>query len=416
MQDQGQLEAAALGYVIAGMADSVMPLQPALFTIETNRLIAVAIGKASDPESLPQLMDALGDDLERAGGFSYLTDLADSWSPFGTLGGPEVVRILRERAENRRRANIALDISRMAQQGEPIQGLIESLLGSEYVAEDKFPTAIEAVTAAIARHKEIRDNPKARVPIAVAGMETMYGLEPGHLCVIGARAKIGKTALALQIAYLAAVRGHKTAYFSMEMPAYQLGGRLVSQVSGVPLIPGEEITPGRQQALDRAQARIKGVSDLLAIIDQVDTDDALYAVIRRLARAGTELFVVDYLGLIRPVRAAERRDLEIAAITRNLKRLAVKLGISIIVLAQINRESQKTAGRKPELHHLRESGAIEADADLVLLIWREQDDSGLPTEHGEIIVAANRHGPTDSFPIMFRGSAVRFEVGDVEGR
>lgn len=415
MNDQAQLEAAALGYILSGVGEPLGSLPVGMFAIESNRLVAAAIARCSEPDSLPQVMDALGGDLERAGGFEYLAQLLSAWEPFGSLAGPETVRILRERAENRRRSAVALDISRLAGLGEPIQKLIESLNASEYVLEDKYPTAAEAAAAAVARHKEIRDNPKARVPIAVAGMETMYGLEPGHLCVIGARAKVGKTALALQVAYLAAVRGHKTAYFSMEMPAYQLGGRLVSQVSGVPLVPGEEITPGRQQALDRAQAKIKGVGDQLAIIDQVDTDDALYAVIRSLAKGGTELFVVDYLGLIRPLKTAERRDLEIAAITRNLKRLAVRLGVSIIVLAQINRESQKTAGRKPELHHLRESGAIEADADLVLLIWREQDDNGLPTEYGEIIVAANRHGPTDSFPIRFRGSAVRFEVNDEQG-
>ena len=407
-QSQEVLEQAALSYVLSGVAPQIAPLDPALFFCARNKAIAEAMQMCPEP-SLVGVLGALDDKvLGQVGGISTLIALQGCWEVYGAIHAGEVVRILQERAESRRVRGVALEMLSLVHKEEPFEHLIPQLQNQTQTVS--WHNAASAVQAALDHFEAIRTGQIKPIPLAVANLDLEYSLLPGQLVVLGARAKIGKTAAALQLAHRVAVTGNPVAFFSLEMPAYQLGARLVSQNAGISstAIQNNVLTSREASILQATSMRLLKLGDMLRFVDSVFTDEAIYSCIRQQAAQGVKLVVVDYLGLIVPNKREARNDLEIANITRSLKRLAIDLNIVIVLLAQINREAERGEENKPELHHLKGSGAIEADADLVLLLWRKTE-YGVPGESGEIIVAANRHGPTGVFGVEFIGKSMRFD-------
>ena len=245
------------------------------------------------------------------------------------------------------------------------------------------------------------------------------GLKPGEMFVLAARPSIGKTALALNMATnIALNHSHSAAVgiFSLEMPALSLILRMICSESRVGLAEfrNKTINQSRWQDITRAASDL---SKAKIVIDDTGAIDILElrAKARRMkAKYGVEVIFVDYLQLIRAhTKSNASRENEVSMISGSLKAMAKELNIPVVVLAQLNRQAEQ--GEKPKLSQLRESGAIEQDADVVALLHRERekqheqkddDNSGLLSE---LIVAKNRNGATGTVNLLFFPKYTRFE-------
>ena len=240
------------------------------------------------------------------------------------------------------------------------------------------------------------------------------GFQPKELTILGARPAIGKTAVAGNVAMHVAMSGRTVAFFSLEMPSKALIDRVCCARGGVDLQAHRHgrLSDAQKQHYLRALGEV--VEAPLYIDDQPgQTAASIEAKAARLqASAGLDLVIVDYLGLM----AAERRGMEnreqaVAAISRAMKGLAKRLNVPVILLSQLNRELYKRIDKRPILSDLRESGAIEQDADLVLFLHREEyynrEDPSL-TGKGELIIAKARNGPLGTVHLHYDARTCRF--------
>ena len=249
--------------------------------------------------------------------------------------------------------------------------------------------------------------------------ERTGGFQPGHLIVVGGRAKMGKTALAMCSVQHAAGEGQRLPclVFSLEMGETELGARLASSEGGV---DGQRLRNGFLEQADWIHfARACGsLADApIHVYDRPATFPRIRSIARRWrareAPKGLGLIVVDYLGLIQsdPNRPkGQNREQEISAWSRGFKLLAKELGVPVILLAQLNRELERRPDKRPVMSDLRESGAIEQDADMVLFVYRDEVYNAASTHRGiaELIIGANRHGPAGMVYLRFEGEYTRF--------
>ena len=258
---------------------------------------------------------------------------------------------------------------------------------------------------------------------AVTGLPTGYtefdemtaGLQPTDLIILAARPAMGKTTFALNIAEHAAIRTKKAvAVFSMEMSASQLALRLISSNGRV---NAQRLRNGQLEDEDwsRVTGAIRMLREAKIFIDDTPglSPDVLRAKARRLKREhDLGLIVIDYLQLMSVPGNTENRATEISEISRSLKHLAKELNVPVIALSQLNRSLEQRADKRPVMADLRESGAIEQDADIILFIYRDDyynkensPDKGL----AEIIIGKQRKGPTGSLKLKFFGEYTRFD-------
>ena len=258
---------------------------------------------------------------------------------------------------------------------------------------------------------------------AITGLPTGYvefdemtaGLQPTDLIILAARPAMGKTTLALNMAEYAAMKTKKpVAVFSMEMSASQLALRLISSVGRV---NAARLRTGQLEDEDwsRISSAIRLLKDTKIFIDDTPalSPDALRAKARRLKREhGLGMIVIDYLQLMAVPGNSENRATEISEISRSLKALAKELNVPVIALSQLNRSLEQRADKRPVMADLRESGAIEQDADVIVFIYRDDyynkensPDKGL----AEVIIGKQRNGPTGSVKLKFFGEYTRFD-------
>jgi replicative DNA helicase len=240
------------------------------------------------------------------------------------------------------------------------------------------------------------------------------GLQPSDLIILAARPSMGKTALALNMAEYAAIKGKKAvAVFSMEMSASQLAFRLISSLGR---INQQHLRTGELEDADwpRVTSAIQLLKDAKIFIDDTPalSPGELRARARRLKREhDLGLIVIDYLQLMAVPGTRENRATEISEISRSLKALAKELNVPVIALSQLNRSLEQRTDKRPVMADLRESGAIEQDADVIVFIYRddyynkESPDKGL----AEIIIGKQRNGPTGSVKLTFLGHYTKFE-------
>jgi replicative DNA helicase len=249
--------------------------------------------------------------------------------------------------------------------------------------------------------------------------KTDGGFRPEELIVIAARPGVGKTSLGLNIALNVAGRGLGVAFFSLEMSAQQLADRMIAQISKVP-VPNFRRGPKRCQPgqWDKVQSALDTISTLPVFVDDDPLLDPLTLISKaRMVKQRHEhtnpirLVILDYLQLMSSGsgKTAINREQEVANAARTLKRLARELKVPVIAMAQLNRESEKRANKRPTLADLRESGEIEQVSDIVLAIYREDaNDEGSPVGAAELIIAKHRNGPTGSIPLGFRADLTEF--------
>lgn len=240
------------------------------------------------------------------------------------------------------------------------------------------------------------------------------GLQPSDLIIVAGRPSMGKTALALNVGYNAAKKtGKAVAVFSLEMSKQQLGIRLLGFDAG---INANKLRTGflRDREWERLTDAANRLSELPIFIDDSSSVSVLEmkAKCRRLRKKhDLALVIVDYLQLIQGRRSAESRQLEISEISRMLKALAKDLDVPVIAVSQLNRRVEDRPNRRPQLADLRESGAIEQDADVIAFIYRDEvyhPDSEENRNIAEINIAKQRNGPTGMFKLTFRKELTAF--------
>ncbi len=235
------------------------------------------------------------------------------------------------------------------------------------------------------------------------------GFQFGELAIIAARPSIGKTAIAIAIAKAASIDSRiPTLFISLEMSDESIVRRMVSSVGSIPMqdIKTGQLDQGGMKAMSTASAKIAGSPIHFVSGSGVSNIATITAVIRRAVRKwGVKLVLVDYLQKIHGSKAAEKKTYEIAEVSGRLKGVASDTKTAVVALAQLNRENEKDKGRVPRLTDLADSGQIERDADLVLLLNRERNQ---PQGEAVIAIAKQRDGECGLVPLWYDGQYCRF--------
>ncbi|UCD81197.1 MAG: replicative DNA helicase [Desulfobacterales bacterium] len=381
-----------------------------------------AQGKPADLVTLANLLRNKKQ-LDSIGGAVYLSKIADSVPPAVHAG--HYAGIIRRKSALRsliRRGNEI--INRSLKCGDDVEEVIDfaerSILEiSTATAQPSCRRVGELMLETIERLEERQKN-RAIVTGVPSGFRDLdcltAGFQKADLIILAARPSMGKTALALNIARHAAVEiGIPVAVFSLEMSEEQLAERLLTAEAKVNAgrLRGGFISRDDWMELNNAAENL--ASAPIFIDDSTDlTAWDIRARSRRLKKnEGIGLVVIDYLQLIKSRQSAERRDLEISEISRSLKYMAKELKIPVIALSQLNRMLEKRVDKRPILSDLRESGALEQDADLVIFIYRDEvyneQNTLASASIAEITLAKQRNGPIGSLKLTFFKPYTRFE-------
>jgi replicative DNA helicase len=396
-----------------------------------HRLVFEAIGSLAgngqpcDVVTVSQHLERTGH-LESAGGLAYIGSLARETPTAANVRA--YADIVRERSLLRQLIHAGTEIASavFSNDGETARELVDRAEQRIFeIAESGFRGRQGAVAvrsllpAVIDQIDDAYSNPdKPRgLPTGFADFDKMTGgLRPGDLVIVAGRPSMGKTTLAVNMAEYAALHHRdnraSVAIFSMEMPSEQLITRMLSSIGGVPL---GNLRSGKISDDDwvRITSATSQLSEAKIFVDETPalTPTELRARSRRVKREhGLDLIVVDYLQLMQVPGTKENRATEIAEISRGLKVLAKELAVPVIALSQLNRAVEQRENKKPVMSDLRESGGIEQDADMILLIYREEVYDRQTAKKGiaEIDLVKHRNGEIGTFVLTFQGQFTRF--------
>ncbi len=365
--------------------------------------------------------------LEEVGGLAYLAALPDTVPSAANLS--YYLDIVLEKYILRKMIHTCTEVAGRVYEHE---GEIDALLDeverdilriSEARVEGKTDKIKELVKKAISTIEDYhqRQGMLTGVGTGFADLDKMTsGLHPGEMIVVAARPSMGKTSLAMNIAEHVAIEEKlPVGVFSLEMTSESLVLRMLCSLSRVNL---RNVREGF--LAERDFPKLTGAAGRLAGAPLFIDDSSGLSILQLRAKArrmvqqyGIKLFVIDYLQLLHSTaRRAENRQQEIADISNGIKSLAKELSVPVIVLSQLNRELEKDKSRKPQLSDLRESGAIEQDADVVCLLYkpsREEEEGGAGEEQDalpvNLLIAKQRNGPTGDIHLTFLKSYTRFE-------
>ncbi|MDQ7056207.1 MAG: replicative DNA helicase [Persephonella sp.] len=425
-----QTERAVIGalFLDPSVADLVFNiLKPEDFFNQKHRIIYESIlnlveeGKEIDPLIMINHLDLKGR-LEQAGGKAYIALIGNDAAP------PNVVETLahqlKEKSIARNLVLVAKNIIEKSKKAKDINQLIEEAETEIFrLNEDRAITHYYEIKDVIKETLRIINELSKRETVITGIPSGFYeidklttGFHSGDLIIIAARPAMGKTSFALSILHnVSVIERRPAAFFSLEMSKEQIAMRLLSLESRIKLkdirsgfLSSEKLEKLTEKAMELSQAPL--YIDDTASISILD----LRAKARRLKREkDIQLIVVDYLQLMRSHRRTENRQQEVAEISRGLKALAKELNIPVISLAQLSRQAEMRADKRPQLADLRESGSIEQDADLVMFIHRPEyyKKNPTPEEEGlaEIIIAKQRNGPTGVINLAFVKEITKFE-------
>jgi replicative DNA helicase len=397
-----------------------------------HRLIYAAMAaliNASKPADVITVFEQLQSQgkAEEVGGLAYLNSLAQYVPSAGNIR--RYAEIVRERAILRKLVAASDEIATNAfnPQGRPVAQILDESeqkifnIGEEGSRMKRGFQAMDSlVVDLLDRVQEMADNPNdiTGVPTGFYDLDRMTaGLQPGDMIVLAARPSMGKTAFAINIAeHVALNEGLPVAVFSMEMGAAQLAVRIVGSIGRIDQghLRTGKLTDEEWPRLTEAIEKLRNIS---LHIDETAglTASELRANARRLARQCGKLglIVVDYLQLMSGSSGDnENRATELGEISRGLKMLAKELGCPVIALSQLNRSVEQRPDKRPMMSDLRESGAIEQDADIIMFIYRDEyytKDACKEPGVAEIIIAKQRNGPTGTVKLAFLKPLTRFE-------
>lgn len=358
--------------------------------------------------------------LVKAGGADYLHSLT-GYVPTAANAG-YYAKIVSDKAILRRLIEAG---TRIAQAGYESQGEVEDLVNQaqaeiykvssqssreDYVPlSDSLEAAIHEIEGAQKRGGELTG-----VPTGFTDLDAYtHGLHPGQLVIVAARPAVGKSTFALDLARNASVKHNQaTIFFSLEMGRAEIAMRLMSAESSIYL---QSMRKGTVTDADWTRlAAVRGrINDAPLYIDDSPNMSLveIRAKCRRLAQqVDLKLVVIDYIQLMSSGKKVESRQQEVSEFSRALKLLAKELGLPVVALSQLNRQAEQAKDKKPELSHLRESGSLEQDADVVVLLHREgiyEKDHPRAGE-ADLILAKQRNGPTGTVVVAFHGQYSRF--------
>jgi replicative DNA helicase len=376
----------------------------------------------ADAVTVRDHLEQLGD-LEAAGGAEYLARIVEETSSAANIRA--YAEIVRDKALLRRLIEVGGDISASAYETEGRRAgeLVDLAEQKVFEIADQgsrgrgFASLRQILPATIDRldflsHSE---GDITGISTGFAEMDRMTaGLQRGELIIVAGRPSMGKTTLAINIAENAAI-AHKvpTAVFSMEMSAEQLSFRMIGSIGRV---NQQRLRTGRLSDEDwtRIDSAVSMMSNVPIFIDDSAglSPTEIRARARRLKREhGLGMIVVDYLQLMQVSGHTENRATEISEISRGLKALAKELDVPVIALSQLNRSVEQRNDKKPVMSDLRESGAIEQDADVIVFIYREEVYQPDTARKGiaDIIIGKQRNGPVGEFHLTFLGEFTKFE-------
>ncbi|MDP9821351.1 replicative DNA helicase [Nocardioides massiliensis] len=376
-------------------------------------------GEPADPVTVAAELQRRGE-LQRVGGAPYLHTLSAS-VPIAANAG-YYAEIVREKAILRRLVDAGTSIAQMGYAGEgQVDDVVDRAQEAVYRVTDKranedYAPLAEIMEGTLDEIEAIsnRDGQLVGVPTGFADLDELTnGLHPGQMVIIAARPAMGKSTLALDFCRSASIHhGMTAAIFSLEMTRNEITMRLLSAEAKIPL---NVMRNGDMNDDDWAKlARKMGeVSSAPLFID--DSPNLTMMEIRSKARRlkqrhNLQLVVIDYLQLMSSGKKVESRQLEVSEFSRQIKLLAKELEIPVIALSQLNRGAEQRSDKRPMLSDLRESGSIEQDADVVILLHREDAYEKESTRPGEadLIVAKHRNGPTRDVVVAFQGHYSRF--------
>lgn len=363
-------------------------------------------------------------EVNNANLLSYLATLAKETPTAANIGA--YADIVREKSILRMLASTGTEIVSDAYQpeGRDSRSLLDKAEQSIFQISDRgargrvgFQPINQLLSSTVERIDELYESDQAITGLATGFDEfdeQTSGLQPGDLIIVAGRPSMGKTSFAMNIAEYTAIR-HKASVgiFSMEMPGHQITMRMLSSIGR---INQQRVRTGKLTEEDwpRLTSSVSMLTEAKLFIDDSAalSPTEVRARARRLKREhGLSLIVIDYLQLMQVHGSSENRATEISEISRALKSLAKELDIPIIALSQLNRSLEQRTDKRPVMSDLRESGAIEQDADLIAFIYRDEvyhDDS--PDQGtAEIIVAKQRNGPIFKTRLTFLGQFTRFE-------
>lgn len=358
-------------------------------------------------------------DLARAGGHMYLHDLLATVSIASNAA--YYAEIVREKAVLRRLVEAAMKISQLGYSGRgDVAGIVDVAQQAIYeVAEGKASEDYQPLSAlmeATLDEMEALSNNgvMSGVPTGFLDLDDLTnGLHPGQMVIIAARPGMGKSTLGLDFAQAASIKnGLCSAFFSLEMTKTEIVMRLISAEAQVPL---NEIRRGNmsEENWRRIAQKTAEVSSAPLFIDDSpnQTMMEIRAKARRLKqRNDLKLVIVDYMQLMTSGKRVESRQLEVSEFSRQMKLLAKELDVPVVALSQLNRGPEQRTDKKPMLSDLRESGSLEQDADVVILLHREDMYNNQSERAGEadLIVAKHRNGQTRTVEVAFQGHYSRF--------
>ncbi|WP_309081825.1 replicative DNA helicase [Zhihengliuella sp.] len=414
------------------IADCVEVLRGQDFYRPSHELIYEAVidlygrGEPADAVTVADLLTKRGD-ISRVGGPAYLHTLIQSVPTAANAGF--YAEIVRERAVLRRLVNAGTKIVQLgyAQDGEvdaivneaqaEVMSVAERRGAEDYVPlRDIIEGTVDEIESAGSRGEGVIGVPTGFYELD----ELTQGLQGGQMIVVAARPAVGKSTFALDFARSAAIKNNMTTvFFSLEMGRNEIAMRLLSAEASIGLQDLRKGTVKDEQWAKIASTMGK-LNDAPLYIDDSPNMSLMEirAKCRRLKQKhDLKLVVLDYLQLMSSGKRVESRQQEVSEFSRALKLLAKELDVPVIALSQLNRGSEQRTDKKPMVSDLRESGSIEQDADMVILLHREDiyDKESPRAGEADVIVAKHRNGPTKTIVVAFQGHYSRFSNMAPEG-
>ena len=378
-----------------------------------------------EPIDLVTLANALknNNQLDEIGGAVYLAKLMDT-API-PANAAEYAKIIRDNASLRRMIQAASDISNRCFDNTAsvddvvdfAEGVIFDIIDNK--SKPSYYPISKAIDANIDALEERRGNKAliSGIPTGFQRLDTLTsGLQGSDLIILAARPGMGKTAFSLNLTRNIAVDAHvPVVFFSLEMSKEQLSLRLLCSEARIDssIVRSGCINDDDWSKMTEAASVLSDAPIFLDDSAELTSLDIKTKARRLKLEKNIGLIVIDYLQLMKPRMHMDRRDLEISEMSRSLKALAKELKIPIIALSQLNRRLEERSNKRPQLSDLRESGALEQDADIVMFIYRDEaynkDENNPHKGTAEIIIAKHRNGPTGMQQLMFMDAYTRFE-------